>query len=170
MLVMAAMAIPEGCPMHNKKFGTKNERENLHKKVHTAKQLKRSTRTGVHRVTPEVKAKLANKHPQTPPEYEYAEKISVADRPIVKPATMDEVVTAIKRFLDASAGGDSVMTITRVRKLVDTNEAHDEGGLSHALASVLTKWLKGQALPRLAEWMASAPLTPLPNQTKTCAS
>ena len=30
----------------------------------------------------------------------------------------------------------------------------------HALASTFTKWLKGQAPPRLAEWIASAPLTP----------
>ena len=125
MLVMAAMAIPEGCPMHNKKFGTKNERDNLHKKVHTANQLKSSTRTGVHSVTPEVKAQLANKHPQTPTEYEYATNISAADRAIAEPDTMDQVVMAIKLFLRASAGGSSVMTITRVRKLVDTNEAHD---------------------------------------------
>lgn len=73
---------------------------------------------------------------------------------------MDEVVTAIKRFPRASARGGSGLTMTHVRELAETNEAHDEGGLLHALASLFKKWFKGQAPPRLADWIAGAPLTP----------
>ena len=116
---------------------------------------------GVHHVTPEVKAQLADKHPQTPPEYEHDTAISAADRASVEPVTMDEVLAAIKRFPRASAGGGSGLTITHIRELAEINEAHEEGGLLHALASLFTKWLKGRAPPRLAEWIAGAPLTPL---------
>ena len=111
--------------------------------------------------TPEVKAQLASKHTQAPPQYEYSTAISAADRAIVEPVTMDEVVMAIKRFTRASVGGGLGLTITHIRELAETSEAHDEGGLLHALASIFTKCLKGQAPPRLTEWMAGAILTPL---------
>ena len=43
---MESMTVREDCPMRNKKLGTKNERDNLRKKVHTTKQPKRSSPTG----------------------------------------------------------------------------------------------------------------------------
>ena len=48
-----------------------------------------------------------------------------------------------------------------MRELLDTNEAHEQGGLLNALAGLATQWARGNAPPELAPWITGVPLTAL---------
>ena len=80
------------------------------------------------------------------------------------PFNEDEVLIAIRPFAKDSAGGGSCISPTNLRELTYTNEAHDHGGLLHALASLTTQMARGKAPAQLCIWISGAPLTPLQKQ------
>ena len=149
------------------------ERLNLRRASTLAKEgaLSKASQTlfsnGIHSTTQEVADKLLEKHPQTTPHTDGQHDMSTQEefelRPILplQPVETDEVTDAIRRVPRGSAAGASGLSTTHVRELIQVPGAHDEGGLIHALAALLTELARGAAPRELAEWITGAPITPL---------
>lgn len=126
--------------------------------------------SGIHSDSPEVRASLLAKHPQSIPDSEgtsdfepAAERHANSRQHIApfEPFTPYEIGVRIRKFRRGSAGGGSGLTPTHLRELITHLDAHDEEGLLDYFAKLCTHLDTCEAPQNMAKWIVGAPLTPL---------